>query len=159
MAVKKIPQGFRTVTPHLICRDANKAIEFYERAFGAEQVRVHKMPNGGVMHAELKIGDSIVMLGEEMPDYQALSPQSLGNTPVVIHLFTENVDSLFDRAVKAGATATMPVMDQFWGDRYGQLKDPFGHRWSIATHVEDVPESEMAERAQKAMEQMTAKKR
>jgi len=159
MAVKKIPQGFRTITPHLICRDAVKAIEFYKRAFGAEEIRIHRMPNGAVMHAELKIGDSIVMLGEEYPDYQALSPLSLGNSPVVIHLYSEDVDALFDRAVKAGATGTMPVADQFWGDRYGQLKDPFGHRWSIATHTEDVSESEMEERGRKAMEQMSAQKK
>jgi uncharacterized glyoxalase superfamily protein PhnB len=155
MAVKKIPQGFHTVSPHLVCKNANKAIEFYQKAFGAEPVRTHKMPDGKIMHAELRIGDSIVMLGEEYPDWGVLSPESLGGTPAIIHLYTEDVDKLFEKAVAAGSKPTMPVMDQFWGDRYGQLVDPFGHKWSIATHIEDVPEDELEKRGQAAMAQMS----
>lgn len=156
MAAQPIPKGFRTITPHLICRDAKKAIDFYQRAFGAETVRSHYMPDGSVMHAELKIGDSIVMLGEEFPDWNVLSPLSLGNTSVIVHIFTADVDSAYQKAVNAGCTPSMPVMDQFWGDRYGQVTDPFGHRWSIATHIEDVPEEEMETRGRVAMEQMKA---
>jgi len=154
MAAKRIPNGFRTITPHLVCRNAKKAIEFYQQAFGAENVRTHLTPDGSVMHAELKIGDSLVMLGEEYPAWNVLSPQTIGNTSVFIHIYTDDVDSLYQRAVSAGCTATMPVMDQFWGDRYGQVMDPYGHRWSIATHVEDVPEEEMEERGRVAMAQM-----
>lgn len=158
MAVQPIPKGFHTVTPHLICRNATKAIEFYQKAFGAESLKVHSMPDGKLMHAELKIGDSIVMLGEEFADFQVLSPQSLGNTTVVLHIFTDDVDSLFQRAISAGCKELMPVMDQFWGDRYGQLLDPFGHKWSIATHKEDVPEGELEKRGQAAMAQMKKQK-
>lgn len=154
MATKPIPQGFHTITPHLVCKNASKAIDFYKSAFGAEPIRTHLTPDGKVMHAELKIGDSIVMLGEEFPDWKVLSPASLGGTGVFIHIYTDDVDSLFNRAVSAGSTVTMPVMDQFWGDRYGQVVDPFGHKWSIATHVEDVPEEEMEKRGRAAMAQM-----
>lgn len=152
---KAVPQGFHTITPHLVCRDAKKAIEFYQKAFGAETVRAHYMPDGKVMHAEVRIGDSIVMLGEEAPAWNVLSPQSLGNSSVVIHLFTDDVDSLYQRAVSAGCTATMPLMDQFWGDRYGQVVDPFGHRWSLATHKEDLSVEEVEKRGLAAMEQMS----
>ncbi len=155
MSAKSIPQGFHTITPHLVCRDAKKAIEFYQKAFGAESLRILSMPDGKVMHAELKIGNSVVMLGEEAPDWKVLSPLSLGNSPVTIHLFTDDVDSLFQRAVSAGCTATMPVLDQFWGDRYGQVVDPFGHRWSIATHKEDLSPEEIQKRGIIAMEQMS----
>ena len=155
MAVKPIPQGFHTITPHLVCKNAKNAIDFYQKAFGAEQIRVHAMPDGTIMHAEIRIGNSIVMMGEEYPDWKVLSPQSLGGTPVFLHIYTDDVDKFFEKAIAAGCTAIMPVMDQFWGDRYGQLGDPFGHRWSVATHVEDVPEDEMAERGRKAMAQMS----
>lgn len=154
MAAKPVPQGFHTITPHLICKNASKAIDFYKNAFGAEMIRVQSMSDGGIMHAELKIGDSIIMLSEEFPDWKVLSPASLGGTPVVIHIYTDDVDGLFQRAVTAGSTVLMPVMDQFWGDRYGQVVDPFGHKWSIATHVEDVPEAEKEKRGRAAMEQM-----
>ena len=154
MAVNKIPQGFHSITPHLVCRNAKEAIEFYQKAFGAENIRSHITPEGSVMHAELKIGDSIIMLGEEYPSWNVLSPQSLGNSTVFIHIYTEDVDALYQRAINAGCTAAMPVMDQFWGDRYGQVIDPYGHRWSLATHVEDVPEEEMERRGAAAMEQM-----
>jgi len=155
MSVKSIPSGYHTITPHLVCRDAKKAIEFYQKAFGAESLRILSMPDGKVMHAELKIGNSVVMLGEEAPDWKVLSPLSLGNSPVTIHLFTDDVDSLFQRAVSAGCIATMPVSDQFWGDRYGQVVDPFGHRWSIATHKEDLSPEEIQKRGIIAMEQMS----
>ena len=155
MPVKAIPSGFRTLTPHLVCRNAKQAIEFYQKAFNAEIVRVHYLADGSVMHAELKIGDSILMLGEEYPDWNVLSPQSLGNSAVVIHIYTEDVDSVYKQAVSAGCTGAMPVMDQFWGDRYGQVVDPFGHRWSIATHKEDVSEEDLEKRGRAAMEQMS----
>jgi PhnB protein len=155
MPAKPIPQGFHSVTPHLICRNAKKAIDFYQKAFGAEKLRTHLMPDGSVMHAELKIGSSIVMLGEEFPDWKVLSPESLGGSGVVLHIYTDDVDALFQKAVNAGCTTLMPVMDQFWGDRYGQVTDPFGHRWSIATHIEDVPEEEMERRGVEAMKKMS----
>jgi uncharacterized glyoxalase superfamily protein PhnB len=155
MAVNPIPKGFRTVTPHLVCRNAGKALDFYQKAFGAEKVRLHQMPDGKVMHAEFRIGDSILMLADEYPDYQALSPQSLGGSSVTIHLYTPDADSLFQRAVSAGCTEAMPLSDQFWGDRYGQVLDPFGHKWSIATHKEDVSDEEVEKRGKVAMEQMS----
>lgn len=154
MAVKPMPEGFHTVTPHLVCKNAGKAIDFYKKAFGAEDVRISLMSDGSVMHAELKIGDSIIMLGEEFPDWKVLSPLSLGGTPAVIHIYTNDADALFQKAVAAGATVAMPIMDQFWGDRYGQIVDPFGHKWSIATHIEDVSEEELEKRGRAAMEQM-----
>jgi PhnB protein len=155
MPANAIPKGFHAITPHLVCRNAKKAIEFYQKAFGAQNLRTHTMPDGSIMHAELKIGDSIFMLGEEFPDWGVLSPQSLGNSTVVLHIYSEDVDSAFQKAVSAGCTATMPVADQFWGDRYGQILDPFGHRWSIATHKEDLSEEEIEKRGRVAMEEMS----
>jgi uncharacterized glyoxalase superfamily protein PhnB len=146
----KIPQGMHSVTPHLICAGAAKAIEFYKEAFGAtEQARLPG-PDGRLMHASVKIGDSQVMLVDEMPEWGALGPKSLKGSPVTIHLYVDDVDAVVARAVKAGAKVTMPVAEQFWGDRYGKLEDPFGHHWSVATHVRDVS----MEEAQKAMRQM-----
>jgi PhnB protein len=144
MSVKPIPDGYHTLTPFLTCRDAARAIEFYKQAFGAE-VRggVAKGPDGKVMHAELKIGDSVIMLSDEYPEFGSLSPQSIGGSGIGLHIYLDGVDAAFDRAVKAGAQVEMPLMDQFWGDRYGKLKDPFGHKWSIATHVKDLSEDEM----------------
>jgi PhnB protein len=144
MPVKPIPDGYHTLTPFLTCRDAARAIEFYKQAFGAE-VRggVAKGPDGKVMHAELKIGDSVIMLSDEYPEFGSLSPQSIGGSGIGLHIYLDGVDAAFDRAVKAGAQVEMPLMDQFWGDRYGKLKDPFGHKWSIATHVKDLSEDEM----------------
>jgi PhnB protein len=144
--VKPIPEGLHTVTPHLVIRDAAKAIEFYKKAFGAQVVGVHHMPDGKVMHAELKIGDSRVMLADEFPGAPCLSPQTVGGTTNVLHIYVEDADSFYSRAVAAGATALMPVMDMFWGDRYGQVKDPFGHMWAIATHMEDVAPDEVERR-------------
>jgi PhnB protein len=146
----KIPQGMHSVTPHLVCAGAAKAIEFYKQAFGAEEGARLPGPDGRLVHASVKIGDSQVMLVDEMPEWGALGPKSLKGTPVTIHLYVEDVDALVARAVKAGAKVTMPVADQFWGDRYGKLEDPFGHHWSVATHVRDVSVEEM----QDAMRQM-----
>ena len=139
----KIPQGMHSVTPHLVCAGAAKAIEFYKQAFGAEEGARLPGPDGRLVHASVKIGDSQVMLVDEMPEWGALGPKSLKGTPVTIHLYVEDVDALVARAVKAGAKVTMPVADQFWGDRYGKLEDPFGHHWSVATHVRDVSMEEM----------------
>lgn len=146
----KIPQGMHSVTPHLVCAGAAKAIEFYKQAFGAEEGARLPGPDGRLMHASVKIGDSQVMLVDEMPEWGALGPKSLKGSPVTIHLYVDDVDAVVARAVSAGAKVTMPVAEQFWGDRYGKLEDPFGHHWSVATHVRDVS----MEEAQNAMRQM-----
>lgn len=152
MPVNPVRDGYHTLTPFLTCRDAARAIEFYKQAFGAE-VRggVATGPDGKVMHAELKIGDSIIMLSDEYPEYGSLSPQSIGGSPMGLHIYLDGVDAAFDRAVKAGAKVDMPVMDQFWGDRYGKLTDPFGYKWSIATHIKDLSEDEMKQAMDEAM--------
>jgi len=158
--VKAVPQGYHTITPHLVIKGAEKAIEFYKKAFGAE-VRggVFKTPDGKVMHAELKIGDSAFMLADEFPGMgDCSSPQTLGGSATTLNIYTDNVDQLFDRAVKAGATATMPLANQFWGDRYGHVKDPFGHVWSLAQHVEDVAPEEMERRGKEFFAQMAKAK-
>jgi uncharacterized glyoxalase superfamily protein PhnB len=141
-----------TVTPHLICAGASDAIEFYKRAFGA--VELSRMPgaDGKIMHASIRIGDSVIMLNEEMPEWGALGPKALKGSPVTIHLYVEDADAAFEKAVGAGAKVTMPLDDMFWGDRYGKLEDPFGHQWSIGTHVRDVTPEEM----QAAMKEMGA---
>ncbi|HWZ75143.1 MAG TPA: VOC family protein [Candidatus Sulfotelmatobacter sp.] len=154
MSAKPIPEGYHTLTPFLTVRNAVRAIEFYKQAFGAQERGVAKGPDGKVMHAELKIGDSVIMLSDEYPEFGSLSPQSVGGSPMGLHIYIENVDAAFDRAVKAGAQVEMPVMDQFWGDRYGKLKDPFGHKWSIATHVKDVSADEMKRSMDDAMSKM-----
>jgi uncharacterized glyoxalase superfamily protein PhnB len=154
MSVKPIPEGYHTLTPFLTVRNAERAIEFYKQAFGAQERGVAKGPDGKVMHAEVKIGDSVIMLSDEYPEFGSLSPQSVGGSPMGLHIYIENVDAAFDRAVKAGAQVEMPVMDQFWGDRYGKLKDPFGHKWSIATHVKDMSADEMKRSMDDAMSKM-----
>lgn len=133
----------RTVTPHLICAGAAEAIEFYKKAFGAVDEGRMAGDDGKLVHAQIRIGDSAVMLMDEMPEWGTLGPNSLNGSPVAIHLYVEDVDAVFAQAVEAGATATMPVDDTFWGDRYGQIKDPFGHRWSIATHIKDLTDEEI----------------
>jgi PhnB protein len=153
MSVKPIPEGYHSITPYLTVRDAVRAIEFYKQAFGATERGVMKGPDGKVMHAELMIGDSIIMLGDEAPHFGSLSPQAIGGSASGLHIYVENVDSAFDRAVKAGGTVEMPVSDMFWGDRYGKLKDPFGHKWSIATHKADLSEDDM----KRGMDEMMAK--
>ena len=150
-SVKPIPQGFRSVTPYLTLHDATRAIEFYKRAFGAREIMRMDAPGGKIGHAEIKIGDSIVMLGDEMPGAAIRSPQTLGGTTGGIMLYVENADAVFAQAVAAGAQVEEPLADMFWGDRYGKLKDPFGHSWSVATHQEDVAPAEMSKRMQDAM--------
>ena len=136
--VKPIPDGMRTVTPHLVCGGAAEAIEFYKKAFGAEEVMRLPGPNGKLMHAQIRIGDSAIMLVDEMPEWGAVGPKMLKGSPVTIHLFVDDADAFFKRAADAGATIKMPLADMFWGDRYGVLEDPFGHLWSVATHVQDL---------------------
>ncbi|MCB1534703.1 MAG: VOC family protein [Rhodoblastus sp.] len=148
---KPVPDGFRTVTPHLICAGAADAIEFYKKAFGATEMFRLPGPDGRLMHASIMIGDSMIMLVDEMKEMGALGPKSRGGTPVGIHLQVEDADALFARAVAAGAAVKMPVMDMFWGDRYGVVVDPFGHEWSIATHIRDLTPDEIAAAALEAM--------
>lgn len=151
---KSIPNEFHTITPHLIVSDAAKAIDFYKKALGAQEKDKFLLPDGkGVMHAELKIGDSIVMLGNERGPH-CLSPKSRGGTTVSLHLYSDNADAAFDRAVKAGCTVKMPMADMFWGDRYGQVEDPFGHQWSFATHKQDLSKDQIAANAQKFFAEM-----
>jgi PhnB protein len=147
-SVKPVPAGFHTVTPALTVKDVDKAIGFYKRAFGAkERMRFLGPDDKSIMHAEIKIGDSIIMLGEENPEMGCRGPQSLEGTPVSICLYVEDADHAFTRAVSAGAKADMPVADMFWGDRWGQLTDPFGHKWNLATHKEDLTPEEMRKSA------------
>ena len=153
MSVQAIPKGYHTITPFMTVRDAARAIEFYKQAFGAKEKGVMKGPDGKVMHAELVIGDSIIMMADEFPEFGSLSPQSTGGSGTGLHIYIEDVDSAFDRAVKAGATVEMPVADMFWGDRYGKLHDPFGHKWSIGTHKADLSVEEM----KKGMDETMAK--
>ena len=147
--VKAIPDGYHTITPTLTIRDAARAIEFYKKAFNAQQLYRMDGPDGKVVHAELKIGNSIFMLGEENPAMGCNSPKSLNGMTISLYLYVENVDAAFAQAVKAGATVVMPVTEMFWGDRHGQVTDPFGHRWSLATHTEDVSPEQLKQRAQK----------
>ncbi len=146
MAVKKIPDGYAAATPYLTVKGAAQAIEFYRKAFGAEEVLRVPMPDGRIAHAEVRIGGSIVMLHDEAPEWQAFSPQTIGDTASSVLLYVNDVDAVVKRAVEAGATLTMEVADQFYGDRAGALKDPFGHKWHVATHVEDVAPDEMKRR-------------
>lgn len=152
---KAIPTGYHSITPYLTVDNAKQAIDFYTRAFGAKETVRMDGPPGKISHAELKIGDSMLMVSDEMPGAGcARTPRSLGGSPVNIFLYVEDVDTVFDRAKAAGAKVDMPVDDMFWGDRYGKLTDPFGHSWSIATHKEDVTPADMAKRAQAAMARM-----
>ena len=149
-AVRPIPEGYHTLTPALIVHNAAEAIEFYKRAFGAQELGRMAAPDGQrVWHAELQIGDSRLMLGDEFPDMgDCRAPTSLGGTATSLHLYVEDADAVFQRAVDAGATVSMPLMDAFWGDRYGKVTDPFGHQWAIAARQEEVSEEEIARRAQ-----------
>jgi uncharacterized glyoxalase superfamily protein PhnB len=148
--LKAVPDGMHTVTPHLICAGAADAIEFYKQAFSAVEEARLPGPDGRIMHAMLRIEGSAVMLVDEMPEWGALGPKALKGSPVTIHIYVQDVDAFVQRAVKAGAKVTMPVADMFWGDRYGKLEDPFGHHWSIATHVREVS----MEEARKAVGEM-----
>jgi uncharacterized glyoxalase superfamily protein PhnB len=138
-----IPQDMHTVTPHLVCRGAAAAIEFYKQAFGAVEAGRLPGPDGKLLHAMIRIGDSPVMLVDEFPDYGSFGPQSLKGSPVTLHLYVDDVDAVYARALAAGAKTLMPVDDMFWGDRYGQVEDPFGHHWSIATHIRDLSPEEI----------------
>lgn len=151
--VSPIPQGYHSVTPYLAVSNGAQALEFYKRAFGAQEVMRNNDPQGKVTHAEIKIGDSFIMLSDEMPNSGLRSPQSLGGTTASLFLYVNDVDSTFRQAVSAGAKSEQPLADMFWGDRYGRLTDPFGHSWSLATHIEDVSPDEMKRRAQEAMKQ------
>jgi PhnB protein len=156
MAVKPIPEGYHTVTPDLAVDDASAAIEFYKRAFGATERMRMPTPDGKVGHAELGIGDSMIMLSDPFPQATTRPPKELGGTTSGVFLYVEDVDAAFQQAVDAGATATMEPTDMFWGDRFGSLIDPFGHNWSLATHKEDLSEEEIAERSQAAMAEMSS---
>ncbi len=145
--VKPIPDGFHTVTPYLIVDHGAAALEFYKKAFGATEVMRMADPSGKIRHAEIKIGDSIIMLADEAPEVGARSARSIGGSPITIHLYVEDVDSLTNRAVAAGAKLVRPVQDQFYGDRSGTVEDPYGHQWHISTHKEDVPMEEIKKRA------------
>jgi PhnB protein len=150
-AVKPIPEGMHTITPHLVCKGASDAIDFYKKAFNAvEQMRLPG-PDNTVMHAMLGIGDSTLMLAEEYLNCGNSGPLTLKGSPVTLHLYVKDVDAAVAQAVAAGAKVTMPVADMFWGDRYGQIEDPFGHRWSLATHTRDLTEDEIREGMAKAM--------
>ena len=150
MSVKPIPEGFNSITPHLVVKGAAEAIEFYKNAFGAvEMVRLPGPDGNSIMHASLRIGDSVVMLVDEYPDIGCVSPSLTNGTPVTVHLYVEDVDSVFARALEAGAKETMPLENTFWGDRYGKLEDPFGHSWSLATHIEDLTPEQIMENAAK----------
>jgi uncharacterized glyoxalase superfamily protein PhnB len=144
-------QRMRSITPHLICAGASDAIEFYKKAFGAQEMMRLPGPDGRLMHAAVRIGDSTLMLVDEMPEWGALGPKALKGSPVTIHLMVDNVDEVYARAIAAGASAKMPVADMFWGDRYGKLVDPFGHEWSIATHMRDLTPEEILEAGRAAM--------
>jgi PhnB protein len=154
MAAKPIPEGYNTVTPYLAVESAAEAIDYYKRAFGAKERARMDAPGGMIAHAELEIGDSVVMLSDPFPQSSTQPPKELGGTSMSVMLYVEDVDAFVKQAVDAGAKVEMEVQDQFWGDRFGTISDPFGHVWSVATHVEDVPPEEMAERAKAAMAAM-----
>ncbi len=144
--VNPIPEGMHTVTPHLVCAGAADAIEFYKKAFNAEElVRIPGPEPGKLVHAHIRIGDSSVMLADEFPDWNSFGPKTLKGTPVTIHLYVEDADAFVQRAVEVGAKVIMPVTDMFWGDRYGVIEDPFGHHWSVATHMREVTPEELQE--------------
>jgi PhnB protein len=153
--VKPIPDGYPQVTPYLAVNDANAAIDFYTTVFGARERMRMDAPGGKVGHAELQFGDSLVMLADEFPEMGNRSPRSVGGTPVTISVYVDDVDAAFDRALRAGAKELRPLENQFYGDRTAQIEDPFGHRWSISTHIEDVPPDEMQRRAAEMAQRMS----
>ena len=158
-AKKPIPEGFHSVTPAIVVKDAAKAIDFYKKALGAQELVRMPGPDGKIMHAEIKIGDSIIFLGEEMPmPGNIRSPQTLGGSTCTLNVYVPNVDEQFKQALAAGGKESMPVADQFWGDRYGTLTDPFGYTWGIATHKEDLSPEEMKVRMEEFFASMAQKK-
>lgn len=154
MATSYIPKQYHAVTPELTIRGAADAIDFYKKAFGAVEIERFLGPSGKIMHAEIKIGDSIVMLSDEFPEMGNKSPESLGGCTGGLLIYVDRVDDVYNRAVKAGATSLYPPQDMFWGDRFGTLKDPFGHRWSIATHVKDLTKEEILKGQKEFLERM-----
>ena len=156
MPTQPIPEGYSTISPYLAVDDAAEAIAYYKKAFGAEETVRMDAPDGKIGHAELKIGDSHVMLSDPFPQASTTPPKELGGTSASIFMYVEDVDAVVQKAVEAGATVTMEVEDQFWGDRFGSITDPFGHNWSIATHVEDLTPEEIEERGKAAMAAMSA---
>jgi PhnB protein len=155
--VNPVPEGFHTLTPYLVVRDATSAIEFYKKALGAGARGVHRAPDGRVINAELKVGNSLFMLCDEYPEMGSVSPLGRGGTSVTMHIFCPNVDVVFTKAVAAGAQVRMPVMDMFWGDRYGSFEDPFGHLWSVGTRKEKLSAKEVEARAAAAFAKMSEK--
>jgi uncharacterized glyoxalase superfamily protein PhnB len=154
---KPIPDGFHTLTPHLTVKNAERALDFYQKAFGAQVLNVSRTPDNRVMHATVRIGDSMLMLNDEFPEMGGtVAPGQPGN--ITIHAYVENVDDIFKKALAAGATQKMPLMDQFWGDRYGQVLDPFGIRWSLGTHIREVTPDEMKKAMDEMSKQMPQKK-
>jgi len=157
-STKPIPEGFHTITPSLVVNDAAKAIEFYKKALGAQERMRMALPDGRISHAELRIGNSVIFLSDELPNMGSKSPQSAGTTTGSLYLYVEDVDKDFKRAVDAGGKASMPVTDMFWGDRFGAFVDPFGHTWGLGTHTEDLSEKEIEERAKDFYAQMAQRK-
>jgi PhnB protein len=156
MAVKSIPDGYHSVTPYLIVKGAADALKFYKRAFGAAELMRMGSPDGRIGHAEMKIGDSVVMLADEHPELGHRGPQSLGGVAVSLMVYVDRVDEVFKQALASGAKEIRPLKDQFYGDRSGTLQDPFGHQWTLATHIEDVAPEELRRRAEKSMQSATA---
>jgi PhnB protein len=155
--VRPVPEGFHTITPHLVIHGATAAIEFYKKALGAQAIMCMPGPGGKVMHAELKVGNSIFFLADDFPDMGSCAPAPGTSSPVVLNLYVEDCDKVFNQAVAAGAKVQMPPANMFWGDRYAKFADPFGHNWAVATHIEDVPPAEMPKRAEEAMKQFAMK--
>lgn len=153
--IEKIPKDYHSITPVLIVKNGDEAIEFYKNGFGVEERCRMKAPDGRVAHAELKLGDSVFMLSDEYPEMKCHSPKTIGGSPVSMYVYVDDVDSIFNKAISAGAKVLDPVKDQFWGDRHGRLEDPFGHLWSIATHKKDLSEEEMKKAAEAAFSQMS----
>jgi PhnB protein len=153
--VKAIPEGYHSITPFLVVKNCADAIEFYKKAFDAEKRYRMNMPDGKVGHAELKIGDSVLMLADEFPEMKSLSPKSIGGSPVSMYVYVQDVDAMFNNAVSAGGIVLDGVKDQFWGDRHGRLEDPYGHLWSIATHKKDLSPDEMKRAAEAAFSEMS----
>lgn len=158
-SVKFIPEDYHSINPYLVVRNADRAIEFYKKAFDAEErFRMHRPDGKAIMHAELKIGDSVFMLTEESPDMKALSPESIGGSPISLYVYVKDVDGVFNQAVSEGGTVLYPVKDQFYGDRSGYLKDPFGHLWTIATHKKDLTPDELRRAGEAFFEEMSKTK-
>lgn len=158
-SAKLIPEEYHSINPYLVVRNAERAIEFYKKVFGAEErFRMHRLDGKTIMHADLKIGDSVIMLTEESTEMKALSPESIGGSPVSLYVYVKDVDGVFNQSVSEGATVLYPVRDQFYGDRSGYLKDPFGHLWSIATHKKDLSPDEIRKAGEAFFEEMSKTK-